>query len=381
MSLNVSQIIKINTRITPAGLGTANFAEAMLFVPKSDGTKGSLQENQYYVYTSITEVAEAFAPETEAYKACSAWLGGIPSINKVMVWVRDPLDSSWADTLNKAREKVWWYWTFLTKVAYEQADEVKQVADWCEKNSSMFVNCQTGAGAESIRDNTESDDIASELTKAGYRHCFTACHATDAYSGFYLAKHFAKVNYSATKSTITGEYKKSSGLVAEDLTATENNTMMLPTKKAPFYSTVEGSGSVDMGRWINTVTHSTYGEYIDDVVNLDAFVNSLEVALYNMVANQTTKLPQDTTGQAMLIKTAENVCMQFIDNGYLGERTFTDPDDAQEKYVNGYQMLSKAEDILTISDADRNARKSAPIRVRIFRAGAIHTVAIDVDVF
>ena len=72
---------------------------------------------------------------------------------------------------------------------------------------------------------------------------------------------------------------------------------------------------------------------------------------------------------------------QYITNNYLGPRNYTDPDDGLEKYTVGYEILTKPEDILDLSDADRDARKSAAIRIRIFRAGAIHQVPVDVDVY
>ena len=83
----------------------------------------------------------------------------------------------------------------------------------------------------------------------------------------------------------------------------------------------------------------------------------------------------------MVLAAAKAVGEQYIANGFLGERTYTDPDDAQEKTTNGYEILSKPEDILKLSDSDRNARKCAPVNVRIFRAGAIHAVDITVDVY
>lgn len=379
MSYPASKIIRVNTRISPQGLSTANFGSAMLIVPKTDAT--SLLEDTYKTYFDVQGVATDFAETTEAYKAASAWLGGTPTVSSLMIWVRDPDDASWADTLNKIRNKVWWYWTFVTSATYEQAEDVKQIAAWCETNSSMFINCQTGAAATSIRDELEGSDIASELTKLGYRHCYTAAHATDAYSGIYLAKHFARVNYSAEKSTITGEYKKSPGLAAETLEATAYAAMTKDTKKVTFYSVVDLQGSNDMGRWLNTWTHSTYGEWIDDVVNLDAFINAIQVGIYNMIANQTTKLLQTTTGQAMVIAAARAVCEQYISNGFLGERNYTDPDDAQEKYTRGFEILTRPEDILSLSTSDRANRKCAPVRIRVFRAGAIHTADIDIDVY
>lgn len=379
MSYPASKIIRVNTRISPPGLSTANFGSAMLIVPKTDAT--SLLGDAYKTYFDVQGVATDFAETTEAYKAASAWLGGTPTVSSLMIWVRDPDDASWADTLNKIRNKVWWYWTFVTSATYEQAEDVKQIAAWCETNSSMFINCQTGAAATSIRDELEDSDIASELTKLGYRHCYTAAHATDAYSGIYLAKHFARVNYSAEKSTITGEYKKSPGLAAETLEATAYAAMTQDTKKVTFYSVVDLQGSNDMGRWLNTWTHSTYGEWIDDVVNLDAFINAIQVGIYNMIANQTTKLLQTTTGQAMVIAAARAVCEQYISNGFLGERNYTDPDDAQEKYTRGFEILTRPEDILSLSTSDRANRKCAPVRIRVFRAGAIHTADVDIDVY
>ena len=189
------------------------------------------------------------------------------------------------------------------------------------------------------------------------------------------------MNYSAANSTITGEFKKSPGVAAEDLTDTAYDAMRLDTKKCAFYSLVELQGSNDVGRWLNTWSHSSYGEWMDDVVNLDAFVNALKVALYNTAAGQVTKLAQTPVGQAVLIGAARAVCEQYITNNYLGPRNYTDPDDGLEKYTVGYEILTKPEDILDLSDADRDARKSAAIRIRIFRAGAIHQAPVDVDVY
>jgi len=72
---------------------------------------------------------------------------------------------------------------------------------------------------------------------------------------------------------------------------------------------------------------------------------------------------------------------QYIANGYLGPRNYVDPDDGEEKYTIGFEILTKPEDILDITPEDRNARKAAPIRIRLFRAGAIHIVDVDLDIY
>ncbi|MHA6160971.1 DUF3383 family protein [Pseudomonas sichuanensis] len=380
MSYPASNIIRINARISPAGLGTANFASAMLFAPETELPAG-FAPNSYRSYFSLVSLAEDFADTTETYKAAQRWLGGVPATREIKVWGAATADATRAATLNKARNMIWWYWTMWTAPILAVKADVLAIAQWCEDNTSMFVDNQTGASTTEIRDPADIDDIATQLTSAGFRHTYTAAHATDPYSGSALAKHFAAVNYSADRSTITGEFKKSPGVVAEELSDTAYTAMQSDKKKAVFYTVVDNQGSTDSGRWLNTLTHSTYGEFIDDVVNLDACVNFLTTSLYNTVANQTTKLAQTPVGQAVLIGSARATMQQFINNGYLGPRNYTDPDDGLEKYTAGFEILTKAEDILDLSDADRNARKSAPLRIRLFRAGAIHIVDVDLDVY
>ncbi len=389
MSLSPTHFIDVNVAIQAAGLSTANFGSAMLFIPQSDLTEEAQTGwavDTYRTFSDISSLSEYLAKdeegnECETYTVASVWLGGTPTVKDLKVYVRNPEDSSWATTLDKARNLVWWYFTLATKPVYESATDVKQIAAWCETNASFFPNCQTGDNATAIRNETLDTDIATALTTSGYRHTATASHASDAYSLIYLMKHFARVNYSATNSTITGEFKKSTGLDAEDLSATEYAAMEKDTKKCAYYTAIELQGSTDSGRWKNTWTHSTYGEWIDDVINLDAFTNAITVAIYNCIANQTTKLPQTPVGQAVVIAAAKKVCEQYITNGYLGERTYTDPDDAEEKTSRGYEILTTPDDILDISDSDRNKRLCAPIRIRLFRAGAIHAVSLNVDVY
>lgn len=119
---------------------------------------------------------------------------------------------------------------------------------------------------------------------------------------------------------------------------------------------------------------------MDDVINLAAFTNRLTVDRYNALANQPTKLGQDPIGQAVLDGAAKNTCEQFIANGYLGPRNYLDPDDGVEKYVTGYQILTKPEDILNLTDAERQERLAAPLKIRIFRKGAIHKAPVTVEV-
>lgn len=380
MSYPASEIIPITARIRPTGLGFANFASAMIIAPNAELPVGFTVDT-YRSYFSLLSLAADFASTTETYKTAQRWFSSTPAVRQVYVWGRNVTDTNFTQTLNAARNKVWWFWTFMTAPVLAVGSNVLEIAQWCEDNESMFVDSQTGAAAVKIRDPNDATDIATQLTTLGYRFAYTAAHATDGNAGAALAKQFAAVNYAGTNSTITGEYKKSPGIASEDLDDSAYNAMTKDTKKVTFYTTVDNQGSQDIGRWINTRTHSTYGEWIDDVVNLAAFTNSIRVNLYNTVANQITKLGQDPIGEAVLIGAARVTGKQYINNGYLGPRNYIDPDDGIEKYTIGYEILTQPEEILDLSDPDRDARKSAPLRIRLFRKGAIHIVDVALEVY
>lgn len=380
MSYDINNIVPINVSISPTGLGTANFGSATLFAPESELPEG-FDADSRRIYTSLSDLSVDFDSTTETYKAASKWLGGTPSMNELTVYGVDSTDEAWSITLDKARNEFWWFYTFVTADVYASVADATEVATWCNDNSSWFQNCQTGANATAIRDISDDTDIATEFTTSGYRFAGTLAHATDPYAGITLCKLFAKVNYNVTNSTITGEGKVLSGVAGEDLTGTAYAAMKLPTKKCQFYTQVENKGSVDAGRVINSWSHSSFGEFMDDVINLEAFVNAIGVQLYNTVFNQTTKLGQDVVGQSVLIGAAKAICEQYIRNGYLGPRNYIDPDDGIEKYTEGYEILTQPEEILNLTDSQRDARESAPLRIRVFRKGAIHSVPVDISVY
>ena len=381
MSYNVDNIIPITTVISPNGLGFANFASAMMFAPETELPIG-FDTDTYRVYNSLTALAVDFPSTTETYKAVNRWLGGIPATREIKVWGTDDLDVTWTDTLNKARNVIWWFWSFFTDTVYaDLVTAVPDIASWSNSNAAYFMNCQVGTSTTAIRDPIVVNDIATTLTTAGYRFASTFSHETDPYAGIALCKWFAAVNYTADNSTITGEYKKLSGVAAEDLTDTEYGAMTQDTKKCQFYTIVDLQGSTDIGRVINSWSHSSFGEWMDDVVNLAAFENTAGVVLYNTVANQISKLGQDPIGQSVLIGSARAFCEQYVANGYLGPRNYIDPDDGVEKFTVGYEILTQPEEILNLLEPDRDARKSAPLRIRIFRKGAIHVVPVTIEVY
>lgn len=380
MAYPIENIIPVTLNISAAGLSNANFASAMLFAKNAD-LPAAFTLDTTRTYYNLKSLSVDFASTTDTYQAASKWFSSTPAVSSLTVYATDGTDADVVTTLTKAWNKNWWYWTFFTSDVLANESSVLKIAEWQESvNIGMFANSQTSEAATAIRTNDDAN-IAKQLTTLGYRHTFTAAHATDPYAAFALCKQFAVVNYAGTNSAIDGEFKKSPGVAAEDLSDTAYANMKLETNKCAFYTVLNLDGSTDSGRWLNTWSHSAYKETINDIVDLDAFVNYARVALYNALAGAVGKLPQTPTGQAVLLGAVRKVGQQFIQNGYLGPRDYTSPDTGETTYTAGFEILTKATDILDLTDAQRADHESYPISVRLFKAGSIRIVDLTVNVY
>lgn len=374
MPYPAENIINIVTNIRAAGLGTANFGAGMVFADFDSSTDATFSEGSYRDYGGASAVAADFSIASDPYLAALAWFSAVPKPRSLRIYLRQEDDTP-VESLNDAiNKRIWFYWfEFETTIRANDADVLALIAAG-DAAGKFFAGT---TNQSSVRDPSLATDIASKAKLQGSRRAFLLSHATAPYAGFELGAVFSRVNFNAANSTITGEFKKLPGIVAEDLTNTAYSAMK--EKGAPFYTVVETGGQVDAGRVINSKSTSSYGEFIDDVFNLDGFVNTLTVSVYNALANA-KKLGQTPDGQQVLMDAAAQVGQRYIDNGYLGPRTYTSEETGDELLSDGYEILSKAVDILDLTDAERAERFSAPIRIRVFRAGAIHAVDITVDV-
>lgn len=376
MSYSVDNIVKLQIRLSQQGVGLANFGKAVLLSAKADATADD--KDQFFKFSSLTELATKFATTTETYKAAATFLGGIPTSKEIYIWHTDPNDENIAATLTKARSAGWWFFTFVTKDVYDSADDVKSIAAWAESERSYFANCQSDATeVANIRNPAKTDDLASQLNTFGYRFTRTFANLESPYAGIAEAKWFAAVNYQVALATITGEYKALSGIAAEELGSNAMGAM--EAKNVGFYTGLDLQGSTTSGKDLNTKTHS--GDWVDDVINLEAFSNALKVGLCNAIITQPAKLPRTPAGQQILLDAVTTVGDQYIANGYLAELDYVVPETGKMTRTRGYEILTHANDILSISGDMRTNRQGAPINMRIFPGGAIHEVSMITDVF
>jgi hypothetical protein len=378
MSYSVNNIIQVTTRFVPGALGFANFGFAVLIITETEGVAAGLAIDEYRDYANTADMlTDGFTSVDESYKAADKWLGATPNVRQLRVYVKPDADASYVDTYARARDSFWWYITLNTIDLYDNPADVILAATWCNSNEAYFANCAFDAQTIVPGDMTS---VSYDLTQLGLRRVHSTYNPDDRYAAFPILSWFATVNYQLTNSTITGEYKTITNSPAVTLTTTEQNALLDVQVKTGFVSDVDLQGQTVKNRYINSITHSANFEFIDDVFNSDAFVNAIKVDALNAVANPTTKLGQTLAGQQLILNTVKNTCERYLDNGYLGERNYLNPDNGLEEFTRGYEILTVAEDILDLTASERTNRFSAPIRLRVFRAGAIHKSIIDITI-
>ena len=382
MSYPVSKIVQIQISLAAAGLSPANFAKGVFFVPLNESPE---EKRGSYEVVGSNDWGTMFEATTETYKALTSFFGGIPEPEELILWYPSEQDNGVSGTLDSAWDQIgWWFWTFFDAPTMADTAKCEQIAAWCESKKAFFANFQVGSNAADIRNPAKSDDLLSKLKASGFRYhaCGTSEAVTAAgvepYGFMKLAKWFMKVNYNGTNSTIRANYQKLAGLQAENLDGTKRSA--LEAKGGWWYGTAELQGSSDVGRVFNAKTTSAYNENIQDVVNLAAFENALSVALYNVVTDNVNYARQDVAGQQQVLNAAARIGNQYINNGFLGERSYISNETGESVTTIGYEINGKAEDILKLTDEQRASALCAPFSITIYRKGFIEKAPVQINV-
>lgn len=416
MGYSVDNIIPVNFILTAAGLGYANFTSAFAFADESDtvGIEGAIltesgdpitsESGQMLVveaagattraagdfavdtfrdYSSVSEVGEDFPTTSDIYMMATRYFSQIPRPKTFSVWMSNPDDASLIETVNKANESAWRY-NYFFKPSVLTDDILLQLSDWSDTTDHPIWYTDT---AETAIDPNNSTDILSRLAAKGNRHMFAGWRTQESvdaepsqvYSMVQVAATFAKFRPTGLNTAITAEYQVLPGIDGDELK--DRHYKALKAKKAVFFTPVELAGEKDSCRVINSVSMSAYGEFIDDVVNLDVLKNHMQVDGYNHLANVGTKRPLTPKGYASLLDVLSNTLKRFYDNGVLGEGSYTDEETGETKIAKfGFVIKSKAEDVLKLTLAQRKRREYPPIQALVILARAGHVAELNITV-
>ncbi|WP_165708321.1 DUF3383 family protein [Pectobacterium polaris] len=383
MAYPVDNIIPVNVLLTPAGLGYADFSSAIVFADVADLIAGvTFAVDTFRDYGSVTDVAADFKTDSDIYRIATRYFANIPKPPAITVWMKNANDTL-LEIINSANDRIWRYHYFL-KNADVTAEILPDLSDWSDAAGHPLWFTFS---ANNIIDQNVTDDVISALKSKGNRHVFAGyksassvtADASQAYAMVQLAAAFHKFRPTGINTAITGEYQVLPGVSGDDLTTSAYNA--LKAKNAVFFTQIELAGATDNSRVINSKSMSSYGEFIDDVVNLDVLKNHIQVDGYNYIANAGSKRAMTPRDYAGLLSAVSATCKRFFDNGVLGTGSYVDPDDGKTKVAQfGFVLRSSPEDVLDMTSAQRKARVYPPTSLLVILARAGHVAEININV-
>jgi len=392
MAYSVDNIIQVNISLTPSGLGAADFNTIFFFSPVDQLEEDvSLEPGDIQDYEDLDDVADDWGTDSDVYLAASRWFAQIPAPRTFTAYVwDDDEEGDGQSALDVALEasggKQWRYWYGFPFDVTEDDETVMSLADFADAQEHPIFIVRTDAD---LVDPNAEDTIADDLTEAGPRRLFMGYREPETvedddsqkYAGIQSAACFQKFNPEGDRTAITLEYQVLPGVVGESLSSNEYSA--LKDRNVVFWTQVELQGEIDASRLINSRSFSSYGEFIDDVVNIDILKNRLQVNGYNYIASPPggRKRPLTRRGYAGLLNVISDTLKDFYDNGVLGEATYTDPETGEEELAEyGYVIFSDPDDVLDLSASERADREFPPVRALAILARAGHTVQLDIDV-
>lgn len=265
-----------------------------------------------------------------------------------------------------------WYGLSFAASTMPTDDQIVDVAAFIEgaSISRLFGVTETDTR---VLDNAWTTDLASRLKALSYKRSCVQFSANP-YAVCALFGRAFSVNFSANRSTITLMYKQEPGVVAELLTETQAQT--LKAKRCNVFV-----------QYQNDTAILQYGvmsgqAYFDEMHGLDWFSDALQTALYNLLYQSKTKIPQTDAGQNQLVNVAAGVCQEAINNGLIAPGQWN---------ADGFGQLSRGDFLeegfyiytqpMAAQDQSiREQRIAPPIQIALKLAGAIHEIDAIIDV-
>ena len=382
--MNPRTLINVTVRASTGGLQPKQIGAPCVFVSHSDviktGDQGTpkVAAKTLNSYSSLTDLSVDVSDSTQAYYSAVRWFGnagGTLNVYFVDNAAETPqtVPDAYADAVKKFAKNKLDFFVYWCSKDFIDEDSVQGIAALVAAERVFMASITDTKIAAKIDSNDhvhfnfiDADDVADD----------PANH----YAVGGIAALASQVDYQGTGTAVTLEYKTINGQASSGLEPDEIKA--LNSAKISYVTNV----GADEGVLLNTLTTKS-GVYIDDVYNISALANVMQVNVYNKFRRAPTKLGLTENGYQKLIDVGSQTCQQFNRNGVLGGgrdndiagMALTDADRIQWRTA-GYISLSKKEDMRNLPDSDVSARKFLPLNYKVNLSRAGHTIDVDIEV-
>ncbi len=364
--LPISYVVNVSVAQAPAGLGEFNTSNLALFT-RDVYDPDSFGSDAFKIYSSPTEVGTDFGTTSDTYKMAVAVFSQKPNIlagGGKLVIIPFTSAEELADAILRTAPLVQYFGIMQAEIDSQSYTLTAAATIQALNKMGFFVS----------RDSADLGDPNGTLfllTSTGYTKSRGLYYGTDtdtkalvmqaAYAGRALS-----VDFEGSNTTTTMNLKDLIGVVA-DPTMTENIQNDATLAGADTYPSIQG---------VAKVLSAGANRFFDQVYNEGAFVGALEVAIFNFLAQSSTKVPQTEAGMTAFKATIRRVCRQFVNNAYVAPGSWTSPDTfgVLEDFLanilqEGFYIYSAP--VALQSQAAREAREAPLAQVALKEAGAI----------
>jgi hypothetical protein len=263
-------------------------------------------------------------------------------------------------------------WYALTVPSAVDADHLAIAAYIEAASTKHFYGITTQEAGVLV--GSDTTNIAYQLKGLGYKKTAVQYSSSNPYAVASLLARILTTDYTGNNTVITLKFKGEPGITAENLNSTQANALEAFNCNV-FVAYDNNTAIIEQGV-------SCSGDFIDSVIGADNFAIDLQNAVFNLLYTSTTKIPQTDAGNHLIATTLEQVCAQYVTNGFLAPGTWNSGGFgtlSQGDYMpKGFYVY--APPIANQSQADRAARKSVKFQIAAKEAGAIHSADIAVTV-
>lgn len=255
-------------------------------------------------------------------------------------------------------------------VAYRDTDDQVAFGQWAQANNIVTPLVSNSPLAW---DPNSTTDLGPEIEELGLYRAWPYYHdQADFYPDMALLALLLSVNYAQRNSTITAKFKDLVGIPTVGLTETQWQVL-----KSKAYNTFTLTGNT--ARVNREGTTGNVAWFMDDVVNLDNFVEEVQAAEYNCFLRN-GKVPNDPAGQAIMQEGLQQICEKYIFNGTFSYRKVLDLTNIDGFRIDPpYTITPGLFELQTVSD--RTDRVGPPFVIDVNLAGAMHSIAVGINAY
>ena len=368
------------TAVTPArGLEPLKLSTILLLTDEEPAN--SITES-YMISRTATAIAQQWGTETEVAKQAQTIFSQQPNIlannGYVIVAPYENTDETYSQAITRLAGEIYFEGILTTRTVTD--DEAVAASTLVQSMNNRILmlpassvnalTAETGLFAK-VASNTRTKCVLYTLGEDEE----TAALNARLFAAAYLSRGFA-VNYSGSNTTITMNLKDLVGIQA-DTNISEGILSQCVAIGADCFPSIEGLPKV--------ISNRQGGMYFDQVTNQIWFLNAIQRAVFNVLAQTNTKIPQTEAGLEKITKAIRQVCNQGVTNGFIAPGTWNSSD-TFGVYADFYRNIEEFgyyiyhQPVSEQLQSEREQRKAPLFSIAAKEAGSVHQANIIITI-